>query len=65
MYIPTYLPIYVRTCLLTYLHAYTYIHTTLLKNIKESNILDFDGKFIFSEQDNANQFLPISSFSFI
>ena len=36
---------------------------TLLKKIKGSDVLHFDCKIIFPEQDNANHFLLISSFS--
>ena len=36
---------------------------TLLKKIKGSDVLDLDCTIIFSEQDHANQFLLISSFS--
>ena len=36
---------------------------TLLKKIKGSDVLDFDCKILFSEQDNANYFLLIISFS--
>ena len=40
-----------------------YALTTLLKKIKGSDVLDFDCTIFFSEQDNANHFLLISSFS--
>ena len=38
------------------------ILNTLLKNIKGSDVLDFDSRLLFSEQDSANHFLLISSF---
>ena len=40
---------------------FTIIHCS--KNIKESDVLDLDCTIFFLEQDNANHFLLISSFS--
>ena len=41
----------------------TLVYAASAKKNKGSDILDFDRKIIFSEQDNANYFLLISSFS--
>ena len=41
----------------------TLVYAASAKKNKGSDILDFDRKIIFSEQDIANYFLLISSFS--